>query len=192
MMNRFRWWFIQIHARARAFSYDEDGGAFLEFAIFGPLLIAMLLGATQIGLLALQETQLHGIAEAGVLSAIKYTTNKAWNDTNSSTQVTNDMRSSGIATPSATSASCFYGCPNSGLTDIDRISGYSCDTTVTKNPPNGTCTGLGYDASPSSAGDAPGQYASVSVSLAANSILGRGALSWLPTTLSQTMTVMVK
>lgn len=176
--------------RFRTLACDDTGGAFIEFALFAPILVAMLLGATQIGLLALQMTQVHAMAEAGVLSAIYNTTKLSWSDTTTPTKISNDIAQAGIATPSSSSASCYYGCPNIGLTDVTPISGFSCDTTVTKNPPPGLCSAGVYTTGSGSGGDAPGQYATVNVAVATNSIVGR--ISWLPNTLSAKMTVRVK
>jgi Flp pilus assembly protein TadG len=148
-------WFARSAIRRRQLSRDTRGTAAIEFAILSPILLALLLGAVDLGFGIYAAIQAQSAAEAGALYAAKH----GWNSAGISAAVVN---ATGATTMAATPApTLFCGCPSaSGIATI------AC---------NATCTG----------GVQPSEYVQVNSSLARLSILSDPGLGLATTLTGQ-------
>ncbi len=147
----------------RCFLSDEQGVAFVEFAIFAPIFIVLALTTIDLGFYAWSALEVNAALEAGVLFTNTYVSKNGWNWRDPVTGITsnsaNDISaviqqaltgSPGAQTISATPApTCVWGCVSS--------SGLS----VSSSP----CTGSAGTNYCTSAGQALGQFVTISVSM---------------------------
>ncbi len=119
------------------------GTAAIEFALLGPLLLILLVGAVELGFAMYQSMQVYNAVEAGAV----YATKNGWNSAGISSAVVNGSTVSGMTAVPAPAQFC--GCP--------LVSGI----TVTACAPSATCTG----------GSAPGEYVRISATLPRMTIL---------------------
>jgi Flp pilus assembly protein TadG len=100
-------------ARLQARRRRDAGTAAIEFALLGPLLLALLGAAAELGFAMYQTMQVYNAAEAGMMYAAK----NGWNQTGIASAVANATNLSGVtATPAPL---LFCGCPaTSGITTV--------------------------------------------------------------------------
>jgi Flp pilus assembly protein TadG len=133
--------FDRTGSEPRALRRGESGTAAVEFGLFAPLFVLLLVGLVEIGFAMFGSMQVYTAVEAGAL----YATRNGWSATGISNAVVNSTNVSGVAATPAPSQFC--GCP--GLSGITVA---TCGT---------TCAG----------GGAVGQYIRVNATLTRTSIL---------------------
>jgi Flp pilus assembly protein TadG len=136
---------------------DRRGTAAIEFALLTPVLLALLLGAVELGFGVYAAIQAQSAAEAGAL----YAAENGWDSAGISAAVVNATGATGMAaTPAPT---LFCGCPTtSGITAIGCTS---------------TCA----------SGIQPGQYVQINSALARLSILSDPGLGLATTLTGQSI-----
>ena len=141
--------------------WNRSGTAAIEFALFLPLLVIILVGTADLGLYLIQVMRLNSAVEAGSLYVLK----NGWVPATGGAPIITAMKT-GAATGTA---SCFYGCASGALIAAQPGVCGSGSTTL-------TCpTTL----------QPPGQYVTLSASVVTSTL---NMLS-LPTTSTQTATV---
>jgi Flp pilus assembly protein TadG len=131
----------RIGSGRRSRRCGEAGTAAVEFGIFAPLFVLLLVGLTEIGFAMFGSMQVYSAVEAGALYAIR----NGWSSSGIANAVVNSTNVSGVAATPAPSQFC--GCP--GLAGIAVA---TCGT---------TCTG----------GGAVGQYIRINATLTRTTIL---------------------
>jgi len=132
----------------------NSGAAAIEFALLGPLLLILLVGAVELGFAMYQAMQVYNAVEAGVV----YAMSKGWDEAGISTAVVNGSTVPGLtATPAPVQ---FCGCPEAG-----GIAEVAC------TDPLPTCVD----------GDRAGQYIRISAALPHQTILPFPSLGLPPT-----------
>jgi Flp pilus assembly protein TadG len=112
-MNRTR-------SEPRARRRGEAGTAAVEFGLFAPLFVLLLVGLVEIGFAMFGSMQVYSAVEAGALYAVK----NGWNEVGIANAVVNSTNVSGIAaTPEPKE---FCGCPT-----LAGIAEAACGTTCT-------------------------------------------------------------
>jgi len=125
----------------KALRRGEAGTAAVEFGLFAPLFVLLLVGLTEIGFAMFGSMQVYSAVEAGALYAVK----NGWSASGISNAVVNSTNVSGVAATPAPSQFC--GCPAlSGIADA------TCGT---------TCAG----------GGAVGEYIRINATLTRTTIL---------------------
>ena len=125
----------------RARRHGEAGTAAVEFGLFMPLFVLLLVGLTEIGFAMFGSMQVYSAVEAGAL----YATRNGWSPSGIANAVVNSTNVSGVAATPAPSQFC--GCPG-----LAGIAAATCGT---------TCTG----------GGAVGQYIRINATLTRTTIL---------------------
>jgi Flp pilus assembly protein TadG len=128
----------------RARRRGEAGTAAVEFGLFAPLFVILLVGLVEIGFAMFGSMQVYSAVEAGALYASK----NGWNAAGISSAVANSTNVSGVAASPAPSQFC--GCPA-----LAGITVATCGT---------SCTG----------GTAVSQYIRISATLTRTTILTSG------------------
>ena len=120
---------------SRTIRTGENGSTAIEFGLFAPLLVILLVGVFEIGFAAYEAMQVSNAAEAGLVYAAK----NGWDQTGIVNAVTASSSSNNIQASPAPSQFC--GCPTAS-----GVQAVSC---------NGTCSG----------GIAPGEYIQINALL---------------------------
>jgi Flp pilus assembly protein TadG len=101
----------RIGSERRSRRWGEAGTAAVEFGLFLPLFVILLVGLVEIGFAMFGSMQVYSAVEAGALYASK----NGWNQAAISSAVVNSTNVSGVAATPAPSQFC--GCPAlSGIT----------------------------------------------------------------------------
>lgn len=118
-----------------------NGTAAIEFGLFAPLLLLLLVGSIEVGNGVFEGMQVQAAAEAGGMYAAAH----GWDIAGISAAVENATQTSGIAATPAPSEFC-------GCATVSGVAAVNCTL---------TCVG----------GSAPGTYARINATLAHNTIL---------------------
>jgi Flp pilus assembly protein TadG len=133
--------------RFRAIRRDERASAAIEFGLFAPFLIMLLVAVFEIGFAMYGAMQVNNAAEAGLIYAAK----NGWDQAGISNAIVSSTGSSAIKASPAPAQFC--GCPsNSGVQAV------AC---------NATC----------SSGDTPGEYIRIDASLDRTSLFSNSGVT---------------
>lgn len=152
---------------------SESGTAAIEFGLFIPVLLILLMGTAELGLIMYEGMQVNNAVEAGAL----YAATNGFNSAAITTAVTNaSVLPTGLNTLAATPAPTqFCGCP--AATGISNSGA----------PAAGSCTAYAACAD----GTTPGLYVQVNASLA-HTVLITAPTSWgIPATLTAQATIRI-